>query len=1087
VPHSVLTSIFAAAAPVHPRPFDINPALSPWLLFLGAVLAAGAVVYLYTAQQRIASRGIVNALTGIRLLLVLLVIALLMGPVRQWIHARHSNGTLWVLVDQSMSMKQKDAQSTAIERAQWAEALGYFPADMHPGRAGLWVNQLGALRDDLEQFRSDADHLTEDQNATRQREALATHLVDWKTKLTSVSDEMGNDPQVKASAADVPASLHHSADTIGQSITMIRSGEVAAVGPWRWPKILGIVAVLIAIIYLLTERKRFRSQGLTRAVPALCAGLALAAIGLGCWLAYDWPSADQLALDAARPDQLQVVGDKANIPWQALHDNLSKSITQLQPLANQADQKFLADHGSDPRVQEAMSKVKQLDRADLAYAALTGKSTRGLKSLAEMMGREDVKVVPFGDHTSLSAPEKSELDQTLRGALKDAKGENTDIAAALRFVADQVGEDSTVLVVSDGRQNVGSDPEEPAQFLSSRGARVFTLAIGSREMARDAAVDHVDAPDWVYVEDNVIVSPVIRLDGLKGRDVTVELRRDSKVIQTRTLKVKADQEKHRLRLVDKPPKEGNYDYEVVILPVADEAVADNNSQSVRVAVKKDKLKVLIVEDEPRWEYQFLRNYLIRDHRVELQVVLVEAAHIEDVQNPEAIKATPTPKEGRVDAQLLPATRAEWSGFDIVILGDVPPEKLPLEQQRNLAAALRDGGVKGLLLLAGPRNMPMRYPATPLADLMPVELSGSKWTPQELQQELRHGFDPVQAPEGLSSVLGQFSEDPGTNAELWANLPLWYWHSELTAARPGASVIWSIEDPANVKARLQSQAPSSTARQNATDEVERVRNRVLLATMNVGLGRVMYLASPETWRLRYVQTPGADSHIEDLHRRFWGQVVRWAVGNDLAAGGKFVKFGSNKHSYIGGEPIVITARVLKEDFTPFEGQPFKIVASRKDGPSNAQAGEATMVEAPAEGPGIYRGTLTLPAGSYAMSVRGGEPERLLASDNSVNPTDKTLQLEVQPNATVEDRDVNSDPGKMASIARAGSGVALNGPYFDVLANHLPVIDHTETQVVQAGLFSNPDDVRTKYAHWAFFALFVVLITTEWVLRKRGGLV
>ena len=123
-------------------------------------------------------------------------------------------------------------------------------------------------------------------------------------------------------------------------------------------------------------------------------------------------------------------------------------------------------------------------------------------------------------------------------------------------------------------------------------------------------------------------------------------------------------------------------------------------------------------------------------------------------------------------------------------------------------------------------------------------------------------------------------------------------------------------------------------------------------MNVGLGRVMYLASPQTWRLRYVQTPGSDSHIEDLHRRFWGQVVRWAVGNDLPAGGKFVKFGTNKHSYIGGEPIVITARVLKEDFTPMQGAPFKMVATRN---GSSQIGETTMVEAPTEGAGIYRGT------------------------------------------------------------------------------------------------------------------------------------
>ena len=250
-------------------------------------------------------------------------------------------------------------------------------------------------------------------------------------------------------------------------------------------------------------------------------------------------------------------------------------------------------------------------------------------------------------------------------------------------MTDQVGEDSTVVVVSDGRQNVGSEPQGPAQFLASRGTRVFTLAMGSHQTVRDAAVEHVDAPDWVYAEDQVIISPVITLDNLKGRDVTVELRRDGSVVDTRTIKVKTDQEKPPgCGFTDKPPKEGFYDYDVIIQPIPDEAVADNNRQSVRVAVKKDKLNVLMVEDEPGWEYQFLRNYLMRDHRVKLQVVLLSPGHIEQVQAPQPTKASPSREEGKIDAQILPATRAEWSGFDIVILGDVPPEKLPLEQQKK---------------------------------------------------------------------------------------------------------------------------------------------------------------------------------------------------------------------------------------------------------------------------------------------------------------------------------------------------------------------------------------------------------------------
>jgi hypothetical protein len=658
-------------------------------------------------------------------------------------------------------------------------------------------------------------------------------------------------------------------------------------------------------------------------------------------------------------------------------------------------------------------------------------------------------------------------------------GQNTDIASALKFVSEQVGEDSTVLVISDGRQNVGSEPQAPAQSLAARGTRVFTLMLGSRQLARDAAVDHVDAPDWVYSEDQVVISPVIKLDGLKGQTVTVELHRGNQVLDTKQIKVKTDQDKQRLRLTDRPPEEGLYDYTVVVPPMPDEVVLDNNQQTVRVAVKKDRLNVLLIDDDPGWEYQFIRNYLARDHRVKLQVVLSNPAHIEQVQVPQGVVASPTQDEGKIDAQILPSSKEKWAAFDIVIMGDIPPEKFPADQQLSLTAALKEGSIKALLLLAGPRNMPMRYAASPLAEVMPVELSGSKWTPEQLKDEMRHGFVPVLAPDGMNSILGQFNDDFATNGALWANMPLWYWHSEQTSARPGATVLWSIQD-----ALAYDKRPAKDSALSALDDYQATRDQTLLATMNVGLGRVMYLASPQTWRLRYVQTPGSDSHIEDVHRRFWGQVIRWAMGSDLSAGGKFVKFGANKHSYIGGEPVVITARVLNEDFSPMEGDTFKMIASGKDG---SAVGETSMVPAPSEGAGIYRGNMTLPAGSYVLAVRGGKSEALLSGDSSVDPAQKTLSIEVQPNATVEDRDVNADPQTMAAIARAGSGIAMDGAYFQVLANHLPVIDRTETQVIQAGLFSDPNDARTQIAHWVFFGVFIILLSAEWILRKRGGLV
>lgn len=1080
MPNRLLPSLLLDAL-VGPRPFEFTPMAPPWLLLMAAIVAVVAIVYLYSAQQKIASKIVVRVLTGIRILLVLGVVAMLLGPVYQRVRTTHSSGTLWVLVDQSISMRQKDQQSTLEEQVRWADALGLLPPELRPSRLLVTLNQLIALHDNVKHLESEASHLSDVEEGRRRRQMLAEELTKWSGRLAHVADALDSDAVARTASQDSASDLRRVAESVSQSIVSHPS-EPHAAGPWRWPKVFGSAITLALAGYLYTARRRLRSPLLARLAPALTIGLLLSALALAAWVANQWNDGAVAQNPDARSITPIVLGT-ADVPWQALHDSLSKAITQLTPLARQAEQRFLDEHGSDPRVIDAAAKVRILNRGALANAALTADSARGLKSLAQELGRQEVRIVPIGvppDQVSprmtrqLISAEKSQVGTVLKTLLKDPRGPNTDIGDALRFVAGQVGEDATVLVVSDGRQNVGAAPQDPARELASKGARVFTLLIGSRQIARDAAVDYVDAPDWVYKDDDIDISPVIRLDGLKDREVTVELQRGGEVIGTRKITPHTDQFKAPLHFTDRPD-EGVQDYTVKILPVPDEAVLDNNNRSVRVAVKNEKIKVLIVEDQPRWEYQFLRNYLLRDKRVNLQVVLADPAHIEDVQAPASLKASPdnNPPDSnmqRIDAQILPSTKQEWSAFDIIALGDIPPEMLTPEEQKDLVAAIRDGG-KTLLIVTGPRNMPMRFAGAPLAELMPVESSGVSWTPQDLQDHLRHGFYPREAPDGLNSIIGRFNDDPGINAELWSNLSPWFWHSDQTVARPGANMIWTIE-----RKDATTQQPSHD---DSSEELAASRQRALLATMNVGLGRVIYLASPQTWRLRYVQTLGIDARAEDLHRRFWGQVIRWATQSDLPAGNKDVRFGTDKRAYVGGEPIVVTARMMNP--RAIRSEAFKAVAVKADGRA---AGEAAMIAAPAEGPGIFRGTLNLLAGSYVLGLRGGQPEQLLKGENAAQ---KTLQVEVQSNASVEDQNVNTDPPLMEAIAREGDGIALDGPFFDILADQLPVIDRTETMVFQAGLFSSPDNRQTWWAHWIFFGCFVVLLTAEWVLRKLGGLV
>src|SRR5215218_2217664 len=100
--------------PIFAAEWALSPqwAFNRWLVVLAALLSGAMVIYLYRAQRRVASRGVVAALTVLRVVLVLLAFLLLAGLAVRWKRVGASGGTMWVVVDQSGSMAQADPQAT---------------------------------------------------------------------------------------------------------------------------------------------------------------------------------------------------------------------------------------------------------------------------------------------------------------------------------------------------------------------------------------------------------------------------------------------------------------------------------------------------------------------------------------------------------------------------------------------------------------------------------------------------------------------------------------------------------------------------------------------------------------------------------------------------------------------------------------------------------------------------------------------------------------------------------------------------------------------------------------------------------------
>jgi hypothetical protein len=1006
-----------------------------WALAPLFLLAAGAAIYLYLAQQRIATRRIVVTLTILRSLLILLMFIVLVSPVRQFTHTATNGGSLWMVLDQSGSMAQSDPQARREEKLRWADATGLLPAGLRTSSLDRPAVKLIALREDANYLQGLTSIPAEDKDARKRVDDLVKGLKKWNNQLTATIDGIEKDPLGKSDA-----------------------GAAATIKPLR------------------------------TAADAVSSGI--------------------LKVDTReRPEDAAT-----DIPWKDVQLALTTAATTLQAAADKNDKALAAD----PAAAEAIDKVARMSRAKLAEVVLTEKSRHGAAGFDEVFPRQNLKVLGFGDKTQVVIPEKGEaVSKTIDATMDKPAAPATDIASALRAVGDQVAQDepASVVVVSDGRQNKSDgDLIENARRLAGRGMRIYTLALGTDEVAPDAAVESIDAPDWIFKDDTLKVAAMLRADGLGGKTINVDLRRSQTIngtlaettIDTRSVRVPdpprsdvpgqpAPLDQRRLPISFSEPKEkrpgpGVYDYSVVIQNVPEEKDVDNNRQTTRVSVKDHHLTALVIEDQPRWEYRYLVNFLGRDDRVKLQTVLIQPAQIAKVTPPTPVKASPD--NDKTEAQLLPETQDEWYKFDLIVLGDLPPESLTKQNQQFIAKAVTDRGAS-LILLAGPLNLPGGWGVNkadyPLAELFPVE-QNPDWTPQMLQNHMRMGYHPAIAPEGADSLLSQFGIDDESTARAWNLIRTdpdlaWYWHSDVTQAKGGADVIWMIADN-EPRAEKKPDGAVPNPQANEAGLLEAAHKRAALATMNMGNGKVMYLAGDATWRLRQVGG-------QNLHERFWGQVIRWVVGNDLPAGGQFVRFGSDKPRYIGGEAAVITARLHDIHMAPLRGQQVKVVARVL--PSSGAAsdpGAPTRVEADmtevADSPGMYRAVLgNLPSGIVELSLTGGDVAGLMANDSSASQ--KTLVIDVQNSLNLEQRNINADHHTMAALAETGNGASFTGPYADLLAEQLPELDYKNTQVEQIGLFTDPEAKLTKYTHWVFLFLFLGLLSAEWIIRKRGGLV
>jgi len=381
----------------------------------------------------------------------------------------------------------------------------------------------------------------------------------------------------------------------------------------------------------------------------------------------------------------------------------------LQPQTKEVTTTVLRSHAAvlvdTSKSMGVKDSSKGKTRFAIARDILTG---AGANLLAELKEKGNVDLYQFSTTLEEVPPEGL-------AAIKKPEGDSTGVGTALSDAVGSYGEGelTSVVLLTDGRDNSGQDPLEVAKSLP---VPVFVVGIGEKAQEeerreRDYAIESVVYDKRVIVNRKTDVLVNVSSFGFPNRMVPVSFYVDGRLEKSTEVSLGPQHPKNQGVMTYTPTVPGACKMQVRI-PVEEGELDDqNNEKSFTVQVIDPVNRLLYIEDEPRWEAKFLNRELNSNRNINLQAYM-------------KITPTKTLVLGSLDSGTTtspPLDEADLAELKVVVIGDVGRKFFTDEQIARLAKFVESGG--SLVLLGGRQNFgPGGFGGTPLATVLPVVLT-----------------------------------------------------------------------------------------------------------------------------------------------------------------------------------------------------------------------------------------------------------------------------------------------------------------------------------------------------------------------------
>jgi hypothetical protein len=330
--------------------------------------------------------------------------------------------------------------------------------------------------------------------------------------------------------------------------------------------------------------------------------------------------------------------------------------------------------------------------------------------------------------------ESARIGEWATQSLEPPSGHATDLASALEQASlwgAEAGRLHSVVVLSDGRHNLGQDP---VAWAAKLGVPVHTLGVGGSTPPDDIQIVDVVLPPILYAGRGSSLTVGLRQWGYGGETLTVQVSVEDEEIATAQY-VPAGAGTYTPTTVELPPlPAGLQTLHVRVAPQPGEITHENNSERLLALVRPHRQRVLVIAGSPSADLSFLRRALTADSSLVCRFSVISQADLSQLPDdlPDDLAAT-----------------------DVLVLHDLARGQLTRRQVEGLATFVRSGG--GLLVVAGERTARTGGWAT--SDLLPLLMPGVP---------LRTPAQPLQlATEGQHHPAVRLS---GAGGGEWSRLP-----------------------------------------------------------------------------------------------------------------------------------------------------------------------------------------------------------------------------------------------------------------------------------------------------------------------------